>query len=102
MYQRNFLGRLAKLKAQLNMWRTRNLTLEGRILITKSLGISQVLYPLQSLYVEDEFLRKIEDSIYKFIWRKKDDDKSPRDKIKRTTLQNMRENGGLKAPNIKG
>ena len=100
-YKKNFLDRLEKTKAQLNMWRTRNLTLEGRIIITKSLGISQILYPLQMLAVKDEFLKKTEDAIYKFIWKRRNDDKSPRDKIKRTTLQNGKDYGGLKAPNIK-
>ena len=77
-FRKNLADRLAALKATLNLWRTRSLTLEGKILITKSLALSQILYPLQMVHVPEDFLRQVESCIYKFIWNRKETDPNPR------------------------
>jgi hypothetical protein len=47
-YNENITNKILKLERQLNIWRQRNLTLEGKILIVKTFGLSQLIYSLQS------------------------------------------------------
>lgn len=101
MFQKNFVTKLAELRAQLGIWKMRSLTTDGRVTLAKCFGMSQVLYPLQVLYVSDDYLDAVEKSIYKFIWNRKECETQVRDKIKRRTLQAERKDGGLKAPDIK-
>ena len=49
--QLNFLPRLKKTKNIMNMWLQRDLSIFGRILLTKAEGISRLVYPALSLYV---------------------------------------------------
>jgi len=76
-------------------WHARGLTLQGRIIALKSLGISQLVYPLMNLAVYPEDLRKIDILNFGFIWggRKKQ-------KIRRSVMIQDYANGGLKAPCI--
>jgi hypothetical protein len=76
----NVQTQIKKLEAQLDLWKKRNLTTEGRILISKTFGISQVVYNLQNTVYQMEDLKKIERIIYKYIW------KGP-DKIKREIIK---------------
>ena len=46
----NINEKIEKLEKQLNKWKKRNLTVEGRILISKTFGISQTIYTMQNTY----------------------------------------------------
>ncbi len=76
------------------------MTLEGKILITKTFGLSQILYVLQSTYIKQTDLKLIDDIIYRFIWNIKNDSYRVAGKISRKTLTSSIEKGGLKAPDI--
>ncbi len=82
---------IEKVSKQLDMWSKRNLSTEGRILIAKTFGISQIIYNLQNSYASDDQLKKIESIVYKYIW------KGP-DKIKRDMVKSDFAIGGLKGP----
>ena len=47
----NFDLKIGKLQTNLDMWRMRDLTLFGRVLIVKSLGISQLIYSASNVDV---------------------------------------------------
>lgn len=64
-------SKINSLKLQLNMWKSRNLTTEGRILISKVFGMSQIIYIMQNQTLSDNLLNEIEKIIYDFIWFKK-------------------------------
>ena len=89
--KQNFDKKITALKSMLNLWNMRNLTIIGRILIVKTLGISKFVY-LASLipFPKD----KIVVQIYTFVWKGK------RGKIKRKTLSSEIEEGGLKMPDL--
>jgi len=73
---------------------------EGKILLVKTFGLSQLIYSLQATNIKIEEEKKIEEIIYKFIWNLKSDSSSARGRIRRETLQCEKVDGGLKAPNI--
>ena len=90
----NFTLKLQKLKTILDIWNCRNLTLFGRCLITKSLGISQLVHTISSLDVPREYLGAVNSAILKFIWKNK------KDNIKRKLMILDYDQGGLRAPSI--
>ncbi len=57
--QLNFSLKMKKTKSILNMWLQRDLSVSGRVLLTKAEGISRFVYPTLSLYVNDVFVGKL-------------------------------------------
>ncbi len=100
-YDENILKKIIKMERQLNIWRQRNLTLEGKILLVKCFGLSQLIYSLQATHIRPQEIKLIENIIYKFIWNIPTNAKQTSGKIRRETLQAPVEGGGLNAPNIK-
>ncbi len=90
---KNIDDKITKLEKQLNMWKKRKLTIEGKILIVKTFAISQTLYTMQNTYYPLSKLKKIETLIYKYIW-------NGIDRIKRDIIKKHYKDGGLKGPDI--
>jgi len=99
-YNENILEKIDKLERQLNIWRQRNLTLQGKILIVKTFGISQLIYSLQATIIKLQDLKKIEDLIFRFIWSIKASNPKCIGKIRRDVLKSNIDKGGLRAPDI--
>jgi len=76
----NFGLKLRKLETKLDIWSTRSLTLFGRVLITKTLGISQIIYSASNIQVPDTLTGTLKKKLFNFVWKKR------KDKIKRTVL----------------
>ena len=90
----NFSLKLRKLQTKLDMWSARSLTLFGRVLITKTLGISQIISSASNIEVPDTIAGTLKKKLFNFIWRKK------KDKIKRTVLYQDLEKGGLRMTDV--
>ena len=71
MIQRNFVDKILKIKKRLNMWRQRDLTIFGKILILKTFAISQILYVASVLHVPEPILKEIDSIIFDFLWNGK-------------------------------
>jgi len=99
-YQENIINKIVKLERQLDLWRMRNLTLQGKILIVKTFGLSQLIYSLQSTYIREEELKVIENVIFRFVWNIKKTNPIVSGKIKRDIIKKDIEEGGLRAPDI--
>ena len=76
------------------MWRSRDLTLFGKVLTIKSLGLSQLIYSALILNVPEEVARTVKTKLFSFLWKNK------RDKIKRTGLYQDLERGGIRMVDI--
>ncbi|MCP4977435.1 MAG: hypothetical protein GY931_14870, partial [Maribacter sp.] len=59
MHNLNIGGKLERMKKVLNSWHARGLTMQGRIIVVKSLGISQMTYPLMNTVVPKRALAEI-------------------------------------------
>ena len=90
----NFTEKIKKLETIINMWKTRNLTIRGKIIILQSLALSQVYYAASVLHVPDDIVTKINDLIFKFIWNKKEH-------VKRKVIIQDLKDGGLKMPEFR-
>jgi len=82
--QHNFNHKLQKLQTNLDLWRARDLTLFGRVLIIKSLALSQLVYSASNLNVPQETIPIIKTKLFRFLWKNK------KDKIKREGLYHAR------------
>lgn len=69
--QINFLPRLKKTQNIINMWLQRDRSIFGRILLTKAEGISRLVYPALSLFVEDSTSKEINKILCNFTWKNK-------------------------------
>ena len=88
--EKNFLNHIAKIQNILKLWKLRNLTIEGRTVVFKSLAISKLIHlalVTEILTTTINLLTKIQ---MKFIWKGKNS------KIKNSTLCNDYEYGSLK------
>jgi exonuclease III len=99
-YDLNISDKIRKFEKQLIRWLPRGLSVEGKILIVKTFGLSQLIYSLQMCYISDNDLKLIESKIFKFLWNKKWTGSQAPDRIKRSTLKLSYEKGGLKVPDI--
>ena len=90
----NFSDRLKKIEAILNTWKSRKLSMKGKVLIIKSLILPQITYLLSVCYCPDRILKQFETIILRFFW----ENKTP--KIKKDTLIATYDKGGLKLPEI--
>ena len=68
MIETNFNIRIKSIKNSLHMWKQRNLSLTGKILIVKAIAMSQIIYLANLLPFPDEKIKEIERILYDFIW----------------------------------
>ena len=80
------------METKLNIWRSRDLTLFGRTMLVKSLGLSQLIYAASMLSVPETVIQQTQSKLFAFLWKNK------RDKIKRQVLFSPLSKGGLSFP----
>ena len=90
----NFTERLKTIEKSLFIWSARDLSWKGKITIIKSLIIPKFLHLFSSVYTPAKILDNIDKLLFNFLWR----NKPPR--VKRSTIINDIQNGGLKMPDI--
>lgn len=71
MEEKNMNEKIESMKTTLNHWLMRDLSIFGRNLLSKSEGISKLIYPCYSMYVSQNNIKKANSIIYNFIWRNK-------------------------------
>ncbi len=80
---------IAKTKKKMNCWLQRDLSLKGRILLTKAEGLSRLSYAAQSLYVDKPTYKLIDRTLTDFVWKNKCH------YMKRSVILNSYNKGGL-------
>ncbi len=85
----NFSSRIVKSKNILNSWLQRDLSLYGRVLLSKAEGLSHFVYPSLSLFVENKVAKEINHFFLIFFWKNKPH------KLKKEVLSNSRADGGI-------
>jgi len=85
----------SNLEKHLMRWNRRSLTTLGKIVLVKTFGISQIIYLMQTIYLDDKAIAQFERQLYNFLWSKEyRPDKIAPDKIKRCVVNTKIENGG--------
>lgn len=90
----NFSEKVMKLKNLLNMWKSRQLSIKGKITLLRSQALPLILYPASVLYTPAEVINEIDHIFFDFIWPNK------KHHVKKKVLIQSIEDGGLKMPDI--
>uniref|UniRef100_A0A1A8QY68 Reverse transcriptase domain-containing protein n=1 Tax=Nothobranchius pienaari TaxID=704102 RepID=A0A1A8QY68_9TELE len=85
----NFLPLIEKTQKVFNRWTQRDLSLKGRVLITKAEGISRLTYAAQSLHVDNSFCKSVDKMLFNFLWKGKTH------YIRKSVVLNSYNKGGL-------
>ena len=89
-HKNNFLDTVKSIQQVLRFWNRRILSLEGKIIIFKTLAISKIVYLAFLTVIPNSLIEELQKIQKTFIWH------SSRPKISHKTLCNNFENGGLK------
>ena len=63
----NFFIKIYKMDTKLNIWQTRDLTLFGRTMLVKTLGLSKLVYAASMLRVPEMVIKRVQEKITKFL-----------------------------------
>ena len=92
--EENFMNRIRKMKTKLNLWLSRDLTLYGKSLLAKTLGVSQLIYAASMLSVLTSVMKNVQTELFNFLWKNK------KDKIKRLVMYQPLVEGGVNIVNF--
>jgi hypothetical protein len=81
------------------VWTHRHLTMEGKVLIVKTFGLSQIIYNMQSYGFNNAELITVERIIFRFLWSTKDNQNGI-DRIKQSIMKNDYSKGGMKVTDV--
>ena len=66
--KKNFENKLPKIKSFFHIYSGRNISLCGKILITKTFGVSKMIYPLTSIDLDKKQITAFQTEFNKYIW----------------------------------
>ena len=95
MIKENLDNKLKEVSATFNLWKTRNLTISGRICLAKVYGISKINYVASVMPITEEYIKRIERLLFGFIWKGKTD------KVKRSVITLDYKYGGQKMIDVR-
>ena len=75
----------------MNLWLSRDLTLYGKSLLAKKLGVSQLVYAASLLSVPNAVIKIVQTELFFFLWK----NKNFKDKIKRAVIYQSLADGRL-------
>ena len=99
--EENWTGRVENIRRIINAWEKRNLSIVGKVCITKAFLISRLVYIMQALGVPDSVLTQVNRLLLRFLWPKKDCNSKAFEKVKRNVVCGDLENGGLSMIGLK-
>jgi hypothetical protein len=98
-YKSNVVDKITKMEYKMKLWSHRNLSMEGKALIAKTFGISQIIYNMQSYPFDKGEIVSAERALFNFLWSTSKNNRGI-DRIKRSILKNDYSEGGLKITDI--
>ena len=66
-----WLEKINKMKKCIKVWKSRNLTLVGKVLVIKTLLLSQIGFLTESLIIPEKFFKEIDSLLWSFLWTSK-------------------------------
>ena len=85
----NVEKRIKNMNTIINIWKSRNLDLKGRITILKTLIVPQINFLLSMIYIPEQVLKKIDKILFEYLWNSKPA------KNKRSTIIALINEGGM-------
>ena len=82
------------MQTNLDIWRSRDLTFFGKVMIVKALEVSSLVHSASNINVPKDIVSNVKGRLFRFLWKNK------RDKIKREGLYQDYDKGGLRMTDI--
>ena len=92
--ERMISEKVEKVKCLLNMWKSRNISIKGKITLLRTQAMPIILHLASILFISDENIKHFDSLFYDFIWPNK------KHHVKKKVLIQNIEDGGLKMPDI--
>jgi hypothetical protein len=89
-----------KMDKQFISWSRRGLSILGRILIAKTFGISQAIYLMQTMCLNETHFKRLNHVIFKYIWNRRYAMRKAPERIKRDIMNTSIKEGGFGMINI--
>ena len=83
------------MKNCIKIWKSRDLTLIGKVLVIKTLLLSQIGFLTESLIIPEKIVKEIESLFWSFLWNSK------QALVSRNTMCLNKELGGVNMPNLR-
>ena len=80
---------IQKINKQLAIWKRRNLSLQGKVYVIRSLCISKILFSTEYFNINDHIVNKLEKILYEYLWDGK------KNKVRKDVCVLPRKMGGL-------
>ncbi len=87
-HKKNWTNKLDSMQKLIDCWRTRKLSIFGKITIIKSLLLPKITHPATVLEIPDEVIKNLNKMLYRFLW-------GATDRIKRLSVINQKKNMGI-------
>ena len=68
----NFNFKINKLQAKLDIWRSRDVTVFGKTMIIKTLGVSSLIYSASNINVPNNIAGNVKRRLFSFLWKIKE------------------------------
>ena len=89
----NWANKIEKIERLLIQWKKRHLTIFRKIIVIKTLALSQIIYSATNTHIPDYVIPRLNTIVYNFLWENKE-------RIKRKTLIGKFEDGGVEMIDI--
>ena len=96
----NFKNRIKSLEKVCALWARRQLSEIGKIVILKAFGLSLFVHLMQSIGIKKYYLKLINTIMYRFIWKKNNNNKKVIERVGRNIICNRYHEGGLCMTNL--
>jgi hypothetical protein len=90
----NFTEKLHKVKMLLNMWKSRHLTIKGKITLLQNKVLPLILYTASILHTPHDIIEKFDKLLFDFIWP------NGKHHVKKNALIQTVSDGGLNMPDL--
>lgn len=89
LVEKNFKQRLKDIKNTINLWKSRGLSIYGKVNIIKTLLLPKMIYPSSVICTPYEVIKEFNSLIFRFLW-------NGNDKVIRLSTYAPYDQGGLK------
>jgi hypothetical protein len=96
----NWKGRIECIQRMIRDWSKRDLSIHGKIVVIKTFLVSQLIFVMQAIGIQEYVLNEINTMLYKFVWQRKHSNKRAFEKVKRKVMESDYQLGGLKMINL--
>ena len=96
----NWENIVENIERTLGAWSKRDLSLIGKNIILKTFALSKLNHLIESIGLPNTVLKYLNTMFFRFLWKKRYNNKRAFEKIKRKVMYNPTEEGGLKILNI--